>query len=136
MDFEELQKEMNAIIKEVKEAIDLPIDAEGKLPSGAHLTLQDMEKLLERTQSVVDKLNDRVVKIAEKNNMSRDEMAKYVEDPANFSPQEWEAMQAMKKQVDQFQKLLMKSVVSQQEPGKPAEKKPRSGGGKRNWIPL
>lgn len=136
MDFEQLQGEMNAIIEDVKKAIDLPIDAEGKMPSGAHLTLEDLEKLLERTQGVMDKLNEKATTLAEKNGMSREEMAKYIENPANFSPQEWEAMQAMKKQVDQFQKLLMRTVIAGQEPKQAATKPSSPGLTKRNWIPL
>lgn len=136
MDFEQLQSEMNTIIEDVKKAIDLPIDAEGKPLAGTHLTLEDLEKLLERTQGIVDKLNDRATALAEQKGMSRDEMAKFIENPTNFSPVEWEAMQAMKKQVDQFQKLLMRTVIAQQDPKTASEKQARPGALKRNWIPL
>ena len=101
MDFKELQSEMNTIIEDVKKAIDLPIDAEGKLPSGSYLSLGDLEKLLERTQQIVDRLNNRASALAEEQGMSREEMTKFTENPANFSQSEWAAIQDMKKQVDQ-----------------------------------
>ena len=112
MDFEELQSEMNTIIKDVKKAIDLPIDAEGKLPSGAYLSLGDLEKLLERTQGILDRLNNRAIALAEQQGMSREEMIKFTENPASFNQAEWEAIKSMKKQDDQYHQLLMKTVVT------------------------
>ncbi|MCX6995265.1 MAG: hypothetical protein NTY13_05595 [Chlamydiae bacterium] len=136
MDFEELQSEMNTIIKDVKKAIDLPIDAEGKLPSGAYLSLGDLEKLLERTQGILDRLNNRAIALAEQQGMSREEMIKFTENPANFNQAEWEAIKSMKKQVDQFQKLLMKTVVSQQDRSSASVQPAKSTFSKKNWIPL
>ncbi len=136
MDFEELQSEMNTIIKDVKKAIDLPIDAEGKLPSGAYLSLGDLEKLLERTQGILDRLNNRAIALAEEQGMSREEMIKFTENPANFNQAEWEAIKSMKKQVDQFQKLLMKTVVSQQDRSSSSVQPTKSTFSKKNWIPL
>lgn len=136
MNFEELQTEMNGIIEEVKKSLALPLDAEGKLPSGAHLTLEDLEKLLERTQGVVDKLNKRAVELAAKSGMSREDMGKFVENPANFSPEEWTALQAVKGQVEQFQKMVMKTVASGQEPTAKEAKATHKAPTKRHWIPL
>ena len=135
MDFTELQKEMNNIIEDVKKAIELPIDAEGKMAGGAQLTLEDLEKLLERTQGVVDKLNRQATEMAAEKGLSRDEMAHYVENPKNFSGEEWKAMQSMKTQVDQFQKMLMRSVIAGQGSA-PKEEKGRPGKQKRDWIPM
>ena len=63
-------------------------------------------------------------------------MAKFTENPANFSQPEWAAIQDMKKQVDQFQKLVMKTVVSQQEGSSAFDRPAKGTSAKKNWIPL
>ncbi len=113
MDFTKLQQDLAEILEEVKRTLQLPIDAKGNLQPGASLTLEDLEKLLSRTQGMVDQLNSRAEAVAKESGMTREEMAEKLKDPKNFSPEEWQTLQAMKKQVEQFQNMLKRTVVMQ-----------------------
>jgi DNA-binding phage protein len=113
MDFKQLQQELGELLEDVKKTLQLPVDEKGNLLPGASLSMQDLEKLVERAQEMADRLNGRASELAKNAGMTREEMEERLKDPKNFSPEEWKIIQGMKQQMDQFQTILKRTVAMQ-----------------------
>jgi hypothetical protein len=102
--------------------------------------MEDMEVLLSRTQGIIDKLNRKANEICTKMGVSREELSRAVEEPANFGSDEWKAIQAIRQQVDEFHKSLMQAIFQQKNENlvktTREEQKKQPLKGRKNWLPM
>lgn len=76
-------------------------------------------------------------KIAEKSGMSEEQLLRFSENPDNFSPSQWKALEVIKQKLDQTGKEVASLI--RKEPGKSSEgksasaKRPKSGK-KDRWL--
>lgn len=78
-------------------------------------------------------------KIAEKSGMTEDQLARFAENPDNFSPEQWKSMQTVKEQLSKRGAELKKIIKDQQEldgsktrKGTGSKKKPKIT--KKGWM--
>lgn len=139
MDFRKEIGEISEIIEEIKEALNVPLEEMKESPDYV-LSLEDMEILLSRTQEIIDKLNRKANEICKKKGLTREEFSKIVEEPSHFHPEEWEAVQTMQKQVDDFHKSLMHASIHLKNEhlvkSRREEQKKQPLKGRKNWIPM
>jgi hypothetical protein len=140
--------EKENLVKEIKEVMALygiPVDDE-EGQSAAPKTPEEYLKLLEKTQDKLDSLNQKAELIASNLGMTREQMNEFANNPKNFTPQQWETLQRIKKESLDFQETTIQKLQQAQEamlasepkaeggPKKEAQKK--KGGKKKNWLQL
>lgn len=139
MEYQKEIEEITNIIEEIRETLNFPLE-EVKSGKNQNLAMEDMEVLLNRTQEIIDKLNQKANEISAKMGLSREELSRLIEEPANFNSEEWQAMQTMRKQVDEFHKSLMQAIFQQKNENliqtSRDEQKKQALKGRKNWIPL
>lgn len=139
MEFQKEIEEITNIIEEIKEAVNFPLE-EMNSSKSQNITIEDMEVLLSRTQGIIDQLNQKASAISTKMGMSREELSRMIEDPANFGSDEWQAIQAMRQKVDEFHKSLMQSIFQQKNENlinaTREEQKKQALKGRKNWLPM
>lgn len=93
------------------------------------------DKMKERFQSLRSELEEQVSQYYSKLGMTKEEALKYIENPANFTPAQWENLQKERRD-------LIEKYINIEE--KPSKKKSSSSlrqnlnkrSGRRNWIPM
>lgn len=137
MDYRKEQEDIMRIIDEIRKALET---VQGGPQGRSHkepLTVDDLEAVLERTQEMIDQLNQKANMICEKLNMTRDELSAFVANPDNFNKEDWEAIQRMQEHVEQFHKTLVRAMFLQKNEAlvssQREDHKKRRLGLRRNW---
>ena len=124
--------------QEVKEALEEVLALQG-----IHLEekeSEDYSEILSKTQDKLDELNEKAELLLKKTGMSRDEMEIYAANPANFTPEEWNALQKVKEACEKYKRDTSRVIsqhVGETSSTEPLRKKQeRRFDRKKNWIPL
>ncbi|MBQ8498870.1 hypothetical protein [Chlamydia sp.] len=106
----------------------------------------DYQMLIEKTQEKIQELDKRSQEILQQTGMTREQMEVFANNPDNFSPEEWLALETIRSSCDEYKKEteeLIKEVTSGIETSEkvsesPKKAKPLSSkkSKKKNWIPL
>jgi hypothetical protein len=100
----------------------------------AKLTSSDV-KDREEAQKIADelkaKLEEQVIKLCETLGMDPQVIAQYINTPSNFSPEEWQAMEKAKTELESYKESLMKMNSGEAVPRKRNKTKPKSV---KEWI--
>ncbi len=77
-------------------------------------------------------------KITEASGLSEEQLSAFAENPANFSPEQWQSIQASKEQISKAGKDLVKKLQdvnkASKDPEKKIDDKGPPKGGKSGWI--
>lgn len=103
----------------------------------------DYDYLLQKTQEKIKELDLKAEEILSKTGMSKEQMDAFTNNPNNFSPEEWQALEKVRSSCDEYKKeteALLDQVLSEKQDNpkpqnknqKPLTKKNK----KKNWIPL
>ena len=104
------------------------------------------QMLIEKTQEKIQELDKRSQEILQQTGMTREQMEVFANNPDNFSPEEWRALETIRSSCNEYKKEaeeLIKEVTN--DIGHTSEKKPApkttnslssKKNKKKNWIPL
>lgn len=102
----------------------------------------DYSEIIQRTQEKLDELNERAELLYKKLGMTPEEVEAYGSNPNNFSPEQWQALQKVRQEAENFKTRAYESL-GQKAKEKDKEQKalgktrgPHRFGKKKNWIPL
>lgn len=136
MDLEKERDEIIKLIEGIKASIDLPLE---EASSGEKaLSPENLVVIQEQLQSAMSVLQEKADALVEESGMSAEEMKSYVENPSNFSPEEWSTIKQMRDNIDTFKESLKKALLTQDALGKEKEileqhiRSPR--GTRRHWV--
>ena len=106
-------------------------------------TPEEKKEAVERVMSMKKRIEDETKKICDKTGMSEEQLAQFSNDPKNFSPGQWEAIEKAKKKLDKGVGEMKKAAAgANPEEGqapegaeKPKGDKPKKKRKKpKNWI--
>jgi hypothetical protein len=101
----------------------------------------ELEELFAKMYAMKDDLDAKLNKVGELVGMSTKEISSYLNNPNNFSPAQWEKMQADRKKVEQQLYLGMGQEVKEKKAKKVLEKKAKERRGKmigsrKKWLQM
>ncbi|AHK63650.1 hypothetical protein BOKEGFJH_00772 [Chlamydia avium] len=106
----------------------------------------DYEYLMEKTQEKIQELDKRSQEILRQTGMTREQMEVFANNPDNFSPEEWLALENIRASCDEYKKeteAIINEVSKElgfEDSTKTTKKKPKTTSTKKNkkknWIPL
>lgn len=106
----------------------------------------DYQMLIEKTQEKIQELDKRSQEILQQTGMTREQMEVFANNPDNFSPEEWRALENIRSSCNEYKKEteeLIKEVtndIGHSSHKSPTPKKTKSSSQKKskkkNWIPL
>jgi hypothetical protein len=137
MDLKQDFAELGQIMEEIQEKLKRPLGVN----SDSELKIEDLEKLITVTQTYIDKLNTKANEVAKKFNLSRDDMEQKTLDKANFSQEQWNALQDFNQKIEELQKSLIQNLFSQKDQllikqEKENIKKRKLKAGRSNWMQM
>jgi hypothetical protein len=107
------------------------------------MTMSDVEKMIKKVREMHDEIDRKLDDIFQKSGWSTKQIKTYLDNPNNFSPEEWERVQYERKTLIKSLKTEgdLEKEESQSNQPKPTEggSKERRGkmiGARRNWIPM
>ncbi|NGX51531.1 MAG: hypothetical protein K1060chlam2_01400 [Chlamydiae bacterium] len=97
-------------------------------------TPEEKQKAVEKVMILKKKIEEETKRVCEKTGMTPDQLADYSNDPKNFSPEQWAAIDSAKKRLEGEGKEAQKTPGEKkpekgEEPPKKRRKKPKG------WIP-
>nr|CRI41772.1 Protein CPn_0742/CP_0003/CPj0742/CpB0770 [Chlamydia pneumoniae]CRI42865.1 Protein CPn_0742/CP_0003/CPj0742/CpB0770 [Chlamydia pneumoniae]CRI43984.1 Protein CPn_0742/CP_0003/CPj0742/CpB0770 [Chlamydia pneumoniae]CRI47370.1 Protein CPn_0742/CP_0003/CPj0742/CpB0770 [Chlamydia pneumoniae]CRI51920.1 Protein CPn_0742/CP_0003/CPj0742/CpB0770 [Chlamydia pneumoniae] len=104
----------------------------------------DYEYLITKTQEKIQELDKRAQEILTQTGMSKEQMEVFANNPDNFSPEEWLALEKVRSSCDEYRKEtenLINEITLDLHPTKES-KRPKQKlsstkkNKKKNWIPL
>ncbi|ANG66078.1 hypothetical protein [Chlamydia gallinacea] len=106
----------------------------------------DYEYLMEKTQEKIQELDKRSQEILRQTGMTKEQMEVFANNPDNFSPEEWLALENIRASCNEYKKeteAIINEVSKElgfEDSKKNTTKKPRTTSTKKNkkknWIPL
>ncbi|BAE81775.1 hypothetical protein CF1003 [Chlamydia felis Fe/C-56] len=106
----------------------------------------DYEYLMEKTQEKIQELDRRSQEILQQTGMTKEQMEVFANNPDNFSPEEWLALESIRSSCDEYKKeteALINEVtkdLGEETPAPVSSKKTKTTSTKKNkkknWIPL
>lgn len=100
---------------------------------------QGVKEVMWKTQERLDELNEQAEDILTKTGMTRDKMESYASNRANFTPEQWEALQRVKAAGESLKKKSS-NFLNEENLKKKVEKAKKDQqhrfGKKKNWIPM
>lgn len=89
-------------------------------------------------QEKIDELNVKGEELLKKTGKTREEIEAFGANPRNFTPEQWEALQKVKKAADDFKRKAYRALPAQALEKKEEGEKPQKHrfGKKKHWIPL
>ncbi len=108
------------------------------------MTSEDLQEQIKNIQEDLKVFDSKADEVCKRLGMTRGELKKYIENPSNFSPVEWETMQSVKADLDAFKDSIAKALNvptegddDKKNTTKSLDKKPRFVGMKKqSWIPM
>lgn len=109
------------------------------------LEVADYSEVIGKTRERLDILEEESEMFQEKTGMTQDEILEFGSNPDNFSPEEWQAIQNVKKACDQYKKEIRenlniedtapKGIESDSQTSKKTRRKTKRTG-KSDWLSL
>ena len=105
----------------------------------------DYQMLIEKTQEKIQELDKRSQEILQQTGMTREQMEVFANNPDNFSPEEWRALETIRSSCNEYKKEteeLIKEVTqdishtSGKSPTPKAKSSSPKKSKKKNWITL
>lgn len=113
-------------------------ELKGQLASGS---TEDKQEAIDLMRQMYEQMIGDTKKIVEKSGLSEEQLAAFAENPANFSKEEWKAIQASKEQIQEVGENLSKAsqslgggISSIKPPVTPKGSKDKLSGKKSNWM--
>jgi len=103
-------------------------DLKAKLTSSDTKEREEAQKLADELKT---KLEEQVVKLCESLGIDPQVIAQYINTSANFSPEEWQAMEKAKTELEQYKESLMKMDSGEAVAHKRNKSRPKSV---KEWI--
>lgn len=133
------EEKIKKSLKGFLEAFDIKLDLPEERERSETEIYGDYPEIVNKTQSKLDKLNQRSEELLEKAGMTREEMEVYISNPDNFTPEQWEALKNLKQAAEDLRKRTYK-IAGQETVKKTIEKERKKQhqrfGKKKHWIPL
>lgn len=106
------KSELNAIYETTLQIFEVPYDQVTKKPIARTepLTDEEHDRILDRVQVRIKRLRAKTQTIQDELNMSHDSMISFLENPNNFTPDQWEILQEMRAQIDSFRSQVVDSL--------------------------
>ncbi len=106
------KEELDSIYETTLRIFEVPYDPKTKKPIAREEPLSDEEhkRILDRVHLRINRLRTRTQAIQNELHMSHDEMITFLENPNNFTPDQWDILQEMKKQIDSFRSQVVMSL--------------------------
>lgn len=92
----------------------------------------DYGEVMEKTQDKLDELRDKMDVLMEEKGLTREQLEKFASDPSHFSKEQWEALERLKKETEDFKQHVAEKLKQYTPKTKKKGKVPR----KKDWIPL
>lgn len=141
-----MAQQQSAFVDQIKEILQLygiDVETNGSEPQDKNINYAD---LMKKTQNKVDELNSQADELIRKLGMSREEIENYSQNPQNFSKEQWEMLQKVRRECEVFKEKTIKAldeagaqVIEQQKPEKnnPTKRKEKKKFvKKKNWLQL
>lgn len=127
--FEEVLRQFNVTLEPIEEEeSDKKIDRYG-----------DYSEIISKTQHKLDELNEKGEELLKRTGMTREDLEIYATNPANFTPEQWEALQNLRSSTEEFKRQTY-ALVGKEKEVKTIERKQKKQqhrfGKKKHWIPL
>lgn len=105
---------------------------------------RELRDAVQEMQDTLDRLDGEVEAVTKRTGMSQEQLQQFVENPSNFSREEWDQLQRAKQVVEEFHTNMWKafgkdpSVEQKKSEEMKAKKQKRRllGATKKNWIPM
>ncbi len=106
------KEELDSIYETTLLIFEVPYDLETKKPVAREEPISDDEhdRILERVRLRIKRLRSKTQTIQNELNMSHDDMITFLENPNNFTSDQWEILQEMRKQIDSFRSQIVQSL--------------------------
>ncbi len=96
---------------------------------------EERKKALEDAAELRDILEEQAKKALEKSGLDKKAVDKFINNPDNFTPEEWRALQEAKKEIDTYHHELEDKGVIKEEKAKSKEhKKTKKPKKPKNWL--
>jgi hypothetical protein len=106
----------------------------------------ELQASIEKMQDNLDAMQREAERILKKTGMTTEQMENYVNNPSNFSKEEWDRIESAKKEVKRFEEDMFKALGKdpeemQKQAIKEKERKQKQkqrlmSPKKKNWIPI
>ncbi len=110
--------------------------------SGGPVTVNNLDQVVAEMKENIDRLQKKAEDLQKRTGMSKEELEAYVENPDNFSKEEWEVILRIRGALDSFKKQmwsLMKAgpEVARGKPTAPTDSSNKKPGRpkRQHWIP-
>ncbi|MBJ7449221.1 MAG: hypothetical protein JHC93_02550 [Parachlamydiales bacterium] len=138
MDVSKEMENVKKIINEVLEVTKASIGDTSDPSKIQDMSLDEIDGLLSKVQGLIDKLNQQSDRLLQDMGMTKEQMSAFVENPGNFTKEQWELIQYMKNEAERFQKSVsqtfdQKTDQKNIDSNRSDQKNPRIGG-KKNWM--
>lgn len=119
--------------------------SEGIIKTQDGLEIADYSEVIGKTQERLDLLEEESELFHQKTGMTQEEILEFGSNPDNFSPEEWQAIQNVKKACDEYKKEIRENLGGEdmsyerleEESQKPKKLKKRTKRtGKSDWLSL
>jgi ABC-type transporter Mla subunit MlaD len=96
----------------------------------------DYSEIISKTQEKLDELNEKAEDVLKRTGMTREQLDAYANNPNNFTKEQWEALQGLRENVEQFKRQTQGIEKTESELPRKEKKQKHRFGKKKNWIPL
>ncbi|WP_420422059.1 hypothetical protein [Simkania sp.] len=96
---------------------------------------EEKKQAVERVMNMKKRIEEETKKICEKTGMTEEQLAQFSNDPKNFSPGQWEAIESAKKKLDKGVGDIKKAAAEKSGGASKAEKSQKTAGGATEGKP-
>ena len=137
----DIQKELDSIKKIIDDVVQVTKVSVSDPSKIDDMKIEDIDVVLEKVHGLIEQLNSQSDRLLKELGMNKDQMTHYLENPQNFSKEQWEVIQFMKQEADKFQKAV--KSLSPEITAQESEVKGKKGDGgkgqkkkqpKKNWM--
>ncbi len=109
---EEAREGLGSIYEATLRIFEVPYDEKTKkpLPREQPMTKDEQERILERVNKRIKSLQKTTDSIRTELNMSQDEVKHFLENPDNFTPEQWEILQTMRSQLQSYRQQVLETL--------------------------
>jgi hypothetical protein len=134
----DMQKEMENIKKIMDEVLQVTKISLSDPTKVENMKMDEIDNVMVKVQSLIEKLNSQSDQLLQEMGLTKEQMLQYADDPKNFSKEQWEIIQYMKKEAEKFQSTLQDAAPDHAKEQlkraemklQPKKKKPP----KNNWM--
>jgi vacuolar-type H+-ATPase subunit H len=137
---DEARKGLDGIYESTLRIFEVPYDEKTKkpLPRDKPLSSEEHDRIVERVQNRISTLRKKTKQIQTELNMSHDDLMNFIENPNNFTPEQWEILQEMRSRLNEYRGQVVNALEGGSNDVPPSNNKQKMGYKKRakrgKWL--